>query len=148
MASILKKKKKKKLTQAKLLKKFEPEMKAIILARDGNKCQIKGFPEHKCGGSLVADHRPAKRGKHSTFFDPRNLTCVCSTANFMADKGFNSFVHNAIIQVIKRREGDSIIEELHAKSRLTKKWDELQIRKWIDDCKRWFLKNKNGAPKD
>ncbi len=140
------KKKKKKLSQAKLLKKFEPEMKAIILARDGNVCQIKGFPGHFCSSVLMVDHRPAKRGKHSTFYDPRNLTTVCGGANLVAE--FDPFISNAIIEVVKKREGSEIVEELRAKSRLTKKWDEFQIRKWIDDCKRHFLKNKNGAPSE
>lgn len=139
------KKTKKKLSQAQLLKKYEKKMKPIILARDGNRCQVAGY-RHVCHPTLVMDHRPAKRGKHRTFLDPRNLTTVCQTANYCAE--FDPFVNLAIINVIKRREGPDTIDILESLSREIKRWYEDEIIEWIEKCRQYFVANKNGLPNE
>lgn len=139
----MKKKKVKKLSQTKLLRKYEPELRDIIIKRDGNKCVIAGY-RHKCSARLVADHRPSGRKNHSTFLDPRNLSTVCATANMLAQ--WDDFISAAIRVEVMQREGAGIIEELEKLSRTPKKWDELSIRAHLDNCKRYFLKNKSGCP--
>lgn len=90
------------------------------------------------------DHRPAKRGKHATFFDPRNLTTVCGNANYQAEH--DPFVSNAIICKVKEREGQ-IIEELYTESRKIKKWKAEEIEQWIEKCRIYFSQgNISGKP--
>ena len=139
----MKKKSKKKLSQAKLLKKYEKIMKPIILARDGNRCQLKNY-RVSCGPYLCMDHRPAKRGKHATFFDPRNLTTVCTIHNQQAE--YDPFVNDAILAVVRKREGSEIIKILEEESRAIKKWVSDEIEKWIEDCRVYFAVAKNGRP--
>jgi len=128
--------------QTTLLKKYEKRMKPIIIERDGAVCNIKGY-RHECSGSLVVDHRPAKRSNHSTFLDPRNLTCVCSKANFLAE--LDDFISLAILQAVIQREGD-VIEELNILSKTKKKWSEDECREWVIKCADYFETNKNGKP--
>lgn len=118
-------------------------MREIIRYRDGNQCQIKGI-EHACSITLCADHRPAKRGKHATFFDPRNLTLVCATANWLAER--DPFISNAILDVVKKREGQTIVEDLRSKARKTKTWKEDEINVWLATCDEWFKTKKCGIP--
>lgn len=136
-------KKIKKLSQAKLLKKYEAQMREIILDRDGDVCAIAEI-EHVCSKALCADHRPAKRGNHSTFFDPRNLTTVCTVANWLAER--NPFISDAILQVVRRRECPGIVESLRIKARIPKRWAPDEIEVWLMDCRAWFQDHKNGAP--
>ena len=133
------------MNQTKLLKKYEPLLRDIIVKRDGNKCSIAGF-RHNCGTKLVADHRPSGRGNHSTFLDPRNLTTVCDSANLRAE--LDAFISKAIVDVVREREGEEALLDIAITSRNPRKWTELEIKKWIDDCKRHFLKNKSGKPKE
>lgn len=137
------KKPKKKLTQPKLLAKYEQLMKIIIFTRDGGRCQIPNF-RVRCGPYICADHRPAKRGKHATFFDPRNLTTVCTIHNQQAE--YDPFVNDAILKVIREREGEDIIEILEIQSRRIKKWTPESIESWIEKCRVYFQSNKNGKP--
>lgn len=141
----MKSKKSKKLSQAKLLKKYEPKMKVLIMRRDNGKCQIAGY-RHICSASLCVDHRPAKRGKHATFFDPRNLTTVCCTANMLAE--FDPFISLRIMEVVKEREGVGTIELLERKSREIKKWSAEEIEQWIEKCKYYFQFHTRGCPDD
>lgn len=128
--------------QTTLLKKYEKLMKPIIINRDGNKCMVANY-RHYCSPILVVDHRPSKRGNHSTFLDPRNLTSVCSIANWQAER--DPFLSYAIIDVVVKREGN-IIEELHILSKKTKKWSEEECKSWISATELHFNKNKNGIP--
>ena len=135
----------KKLTQAKLLKKYEQKLKPIILHRDGNKCQLEGY-RHGCSPYLCMDHRPAKRGKHSTFFDPRNLTTLCISHNQSAE--YDPFISDRVLSIVRSREGKNIIELLEAESRVIKKWHFAEIEEWIEKCRHYFiaLGNKSGKP--
>lgn len=135
-------KKTKKLSQAQLLKKYEKIMKPIILSRDGHRCQIAGY-RHTCSDMLVMDHRPAKRGKHSTFFYPPNLTTTCATANFLAEH--DPFINHAILEALMRREGH-VLKEIEERSKIIKKWYEDEIVAWIDKCREYFKTNKTGSP--
>ena len=137
------KKKTKKLSQAKLLKKYEKVLKPIILQRDNHRCAVSGY-RYQCGPYLCMDHRPAKRGKHSTFFDPRTLTTVCTIHNQQAE--YDPFISDAILAVVRRREGQDIIETLERLSRNIKKWQEDEIVSWIDECREYFKVAKTGAP--
>jgi len=128
--------------QTTLLKKYEKRMKPIIIERDGAVCNIKGY-RHECKDGLVADHRPSKRGHHSTFLDPRNLTCVCGNANFLAEK--DAFISHAIVEVVVKREGN-ILEELSIESKKSKRWSEDECREWIIKCADYFETHKNGKP--
>lgn len=114
----------KKLTQAKLLRKYEKFMREIIKHRDGNKCQVPNY-RHRCSDKLCADHRPSKRGNHSTFFDVRNLTCVCGTCNMLAE--FDPFISQAIVDLVIEREGDEAYEDLARLSKVSRKWQEDEI---------------------
>ena len=129
--------------QTRMLKKFEKLMKPIITHRDGGRCQIEGY-RHDCNTPLVVDHRPFKRGKHSTFLDPRNLTTVCSNANMLAE--LDPLISRIIIEVVKNREGANVIKELEILSKKTKKWSHDECLRWILECHNHFQKNKNGKP--
>lgn len=118
-------------------------MRPIILKRDGHKCSIEGY-HHDCRMPLVADHRPAKRGHHSTFLDPRNLSCVCSNANYLADK--DHFINHAILEAVIKREGEEVIEELRILAKQSKKWSEEECLKWVLECERYFRTNRSGKP--
>lgn len=128
--------------QTSLLKKFERLIKPIIIKRDGGKCGVSNY-RHNCTPILVVDHRPSKRKNHSTFLDPRNLTTVCSHANFLAE--IDPFISHAIVQVVIDREGD-IIEELHILSKQTKKWSQEECIEWLAKIEKHFENNKNGTP--
>lgn len=134
----------KKLSQAKLLKKYEKILKPIILARDGHRCQIAGY-RHTCSDMLVMDHRPAKRGKHNTFFYPPNLTTVCSIANYMAE--YDPFINHAILETLMRREGH-VLKEIEERSKIIKKWYEDEIICWIDKCAEYFKTKRSGSPEE
>jgi len=129
--------------QTTLLKKYEKRMKPIIIERDGRVCNIGGY-RHECSSSLVVDHRPSKRSNHSTFLDPRNLTCVCSKANFLAE--LDIFISLAIVDVVIKREGEGILEELNILSKTQKKWSEDECREWVIKCADYFETHKNGKP--
>lgn len=128
--------------QTTLLRKYEKLMKPILLARDGHKCSVYGY-RHFCSPILVLDHRPSKRNNHSTFLDPRNLTTVCSNANWQAER--DAFLSHAIVNVVIEREGD-IIEQLNILSKKIKKWSEEECREWILAIETHFQKNRNGIP--
>ena len=128
--------------QTSLLRKFERLLKPIIVERDGKRCMVQNY-RHSCSPILVVDHRPSKRGNHSTFLDPRNLTTVCSNANWLAER--DPLLSYAIIQVVIKREGD-IIEELHILSKQIKKWSKTECREWLEKCEQHFEKNKSGLP--
>lgn len=93
--------------------KYEPIIREIVKRRDGYKCAVAGV-NHKCWGVLVADHWKG-RGHTNTFFDIRNLTCICRNANNL--KRFDSFLANAVSKVVQNREGAGILEELNFLSR-------------------------------
>lgn len=95
--------KKKTLSIPALKRKYEHVIRDLVIKRDGNRCALVGLRYHICGGRLVADHRPVKRKNNRYFFDPRNLTCVCSNANFLAE--FDPAINSAICDVVKEREG-------------------------------------------
>lgn len=95
--------KKKTKTPKQLKAKYEHTIRDLVIQRDGNKCAIAGLPYHVCRGRLVADHRPVKRKNNRYFFDPKNLTCVCEGANFLAE--FDPAINAAICDVVKKREG-------------------------------------------
>ena len=128
--------------QTTLLKNFEKLMKPIIIKRDGSKCLVANY-HHNCTPILVVDHRPSKRKNHSTFLDPRNLTTVCSDANFLAE--IDPFLSHAIVQLVIEREGD-IIEELSIISKTPKKWSQIECMEWVEKCEKHFETNKNGKP--
>lgn len=108
-------KKQKRMSIAQLKKKYEPIIRDILKRRDGNMCQIRGTL-HACDGPLVADHRPIGRGQgNACFFDSKNLTIVCSKANFLAQN--HAAVSHAIIDVVKLREGGDIVERLYEQKR-------------------------------
>lgn len=128
--------------QTTLLRKYEQLIKPLIIKRDGNKCGVAGY-RHQCSEILVVDHRPSKRSNHSTFLDPRNLTTVCSNANWQAER--DVFLSLAIVDAVIKREGD-IIEELHILSKNTKKWSKDECEMWINKCREHFESNINGKP--
>lgn len=128
--------------QTNLLRKYEKLVKPFILERDNKKCQVAGY-RHDCSLILVVDHRPSKRGNHSTFLDVRNLTTVCSNANWQAER--DPFLSLAIVNVVIGREGD-IIEELNILSKTPKKWSEQECREWLQKIEKHFITNKNGTP--
>lgn len=119
-------------------------MKPIIIERDGAVCNIKGY-RHECKNGLVVDHRPSKRGNHSTFLDPRNLTTVCGNANYLAE--LDPFINHAILEAVVSREGD-ILEELSLLSKTRKKWSEDECRDWVNKCADYFETHKNGKPNE
>ena len=128
--------------QTTLLKKWEKIMKQIIVERDGNVCKVANY-RHYCTPILVMDHRPSKRGNHSTFLDPRNLTTVCSNANWLAER--DPFISHAIVEIVVAREGD-IIEELHILSKKSKRWSDEECKEWVEKCREHFVKRINGKP--
>lgn len=129
--------------QTTLLRKYEKEMKQIIIKRDGGKCLVANY-RHFCSPIMVVDHRPSKRGNHSTFLDPRNLNTVCSNANWLAER--DPFLSLAIVNKVIEREGD-IIEELHILSKTIKKWCKSECDEWVESCRQYFKENKNGKPR-
>lgn len=114
----------KKLCQTKLLRKYEKYISKVVQKRDGYKCQVAGY-RHRCSERLVADHRPSKRGNHSTFIDIRNLTCVCSSANFRAE--IDGFIAQKITARVIEREGHEAFAELEVLSKSPRKWTEEEI---------------------
>ena len=130
--------------QTSMLRKFEHLLKPILVKRDGGKCSVYGY-RHFCSEILVLDHRPSKRGNHSTFLDPRNLTTVCSNANWQAER--DPFLNHAILNVVVKREGD-VIEELNILSKTVKKWSQQECELWIENCQKHFETNKNGKPQE
>lgn len=128
--------------QTTLLRKYEQLIKPIIIERDGGKCMVANY-RHSCSPILVVDHRPSKRGNHSTFLDPTNLTTVCSNANWLAER--DPLLSYAIIQVVINREGD-IIDQLHIQSKQIKKWSETECREWLIKVEKHFDNNRCGKP--
>lgn len=92
-----------------------------VIRRDGGKCQV-----CRSVRVLQADHFISRAHK-STFFDIRNLTCVCSTCNML--KFYNRYnLPYKVAKIVEKREGPKAIEELESKARQVKKWtiEELQ----------------------
>lgn len=126
-----------KLSAKGLKKKYEPQVRDILKRRDNNRCQIAGR-YHTCGGPLVADHRPVNRGHNLTFFDHRNLTIVCNTANGLAQT--DEYVREAICQVVKKREGVETFYKLRdiAKGHKTKRWREEEVIQIVEKLNQMF----------
>lgn len=111
-------------SQTKLLRKYEKYISRVVRHRDGHVCQVANY-RHRCSDRLVADHRPSKRGNHSTFLDPRTLTTVCANCNFLAE--LDPFIAQKIVQKVIEREGSEAYHELEALSRSPRKWTEEEI---------------------
>jgi hypothetical protein len=122
----------KRLTQPQLKRKYEKVIKTFVIERDGGVCQVAGI-NHTCSGPLVADHWKS-RIHAGLFFDLRNLTCICNNANRL--KRFDAFLADAVTQVVRRREGEGMLDELNRLSRVPKKWTEDEILDLIEYYKR------------
>lgn len=131
--------KKKTKTPKQLKAKYEHPMRDLIIERDGHRCQIAG-KYHICEGRLVADHRPVSRSHNRYFFDPGNLTCVCSSANFLAQN--NAAVSTAICEVVIKREGQEYYDNMVATKGNPFKMTEQYVLDQIESLRLALLKKK------
>lgn len=129
-------KKKKLKTQKQLKKKYEPIIREIVKERDGFKCMVKGI-NHTCSEILVADHWKG-RGNGATFFDMRNLTCICNNANNL--KRFDAYLANAVTRVVQEREGLGILEELNILSHKPMKFTKEQLEVLVEKYRQTYCR--------
>lgn len=130
--------KKKTLSPKQLKPKYEHTVRDLIIERDRGRCAVSG-KYHTCRGRLVADHRPVKRGNNRYFFDPRNLTCVCEGANFLAE--VDPAVSTAICDVVKKREGIKVYDHMVATKGVPFKLTETHVLTVISELKQRLKAN-------
>lgn len=103
------------ITKSKHWKDCWEAVRAAVIRRDGGKCQV-------CSSKRVlqADHFISRAHK-ATFFDIRNLTCVCSTCNMLKFYNRNNVPYK-VGKIVEKREGVKAIQELENIARTIKKW--------------------------
>lgn len=103
----------KKPTVKSLQKRAEKLWKEYAYKRDGKECMVeRHFPDIEIWHSSVyqVDHCISRKNK-LLFLDTRNSTVVCSSCN--SAKAFNNkSVSRAIDEIVKKREGISVFNEM------------------------------------